>query len=210
MSVAVRWALVVVVLAVASAVALWPRGNSAGPGTAPATSPAPDLAADRARAALAPCPHPGAIVPAGSAFRGVRVTCAADGASVDLGALLSGAPTLVNVWATWCVPCQRELPTLAGYAAEAGAIGVLEVQVQSDQRDGLATLAGLGVHLPAVFDGAGAAASALRLPVGLPASYLVRADGTATLVTQPRVFESAAEVRQAVARYLGPGAVGTG
>lgn len=207
MSVPLRWALVVVVLAVAAVVALWPRSDSAG---SAAPSAAPDLTTDRAKAALHPCPHPTATVPADSAFRGVQVTCAADGSTVDLGALLAGAPMLVNVWAPWCVPCQTELPTLADYAAEPGAIGVLEMQVRSDQRDGLAALAGLGVHLPAVFDGDGAAARALRLPEGLPASYLVRPNGTVVLITQPRVFSSAGEVRQAVARYLGPGTTGFG
>ena len=49
MSVLVRWALVVVVLAVAAAVALWPRHHSGGSATPP--SAAPDLTAERARAA---------------------------------------------------------------------------------------------------------------------------------------------------------------
>jgi len=40
-----------------------------------------------------------------------------DGAltAVDLAAF-SGRPLLLNLWATWCPPCRRELPLLAEYA----------------------------------------------------------------------------------------------
>jgi thiol-disulfide isomerase/thioredoxin len=160
--------------------------------------------ADRAGAHLSAC------APAGTGtgpLAGIHVTCLADGTQVDLGALLAGAPTLVNVWATWCVPCQQELPALDAYATTPGAIRVVGVQVQSDQRTGLQLLSGLGVHhLPMVFDGGGAASRALRLPVGLPVSYLVHPDGTTTVITRPsRVLDSVAQVKQAVATYGGAG-----
>lgn len=35
-----------------------------------------------------------------------------DGHSVDLQQL-DGKPTVLNLWATWCAPCRREMPTLA-------------------------------------------------------------------------------------------------
>jgi thiol-disulfide isomerase/thioredoxin len=197
-----RWALVALVVAVAVTIAVWPRGGT--PSAAPST---PNLSADRAKAALPACPtstHPTA------AFAGIQVTCLANGRPVDLGALLGGRPALVNVWASWCQPCQQELPVLNAYAGQPGAVRVIGVQVRSPQRDGLDLLAGLGVHLPMVFDGSGAfdnggaAARALRLPAVLPVSYLVRPDGTATVVRQPaQVLLSVAAVRQAVATHLG-------
>jgi thiol-disulfide isomerase/thioredoxin len=136
----------------------------------------------------------------------VHVTCLASGAGVDLGSLLAGQPALVNVWASWCQPCQQELPALDAYAALPGSIRVIGVQVQSDQQDGLHLLTSIGVHhLPMVFD-TGAAAKALHLPVGLPVSYLVQPDGTATVITSPsRVLDTVAQVKQAVATYLGAG-----
>src|SRR5205823_9042311 len=158
---------------------------------APASGPPPNLAADRAHAALAGCHTSTATLPPGSRLAGVLATCLADGRPVDVGALLAGSPVLVNVWATWCQPCQQELPALDRYAATAGAVRVLGVQVQSDQKSGLDLLASLGVHLPMVYDGSAAVSTALRLPEGLPASYLVRPDGTATLIGDPRVFDSA-------------------
>ncbi|WP_294395073.1 TlpA family protein disulfide reductase [uncultured Sphingomonas sp.] len=41
---------------------------------------------------------------------------------------LKGKPVLVNLWATWCVPCVKELPTLDALAArEAGKLQVVVV-----------------------------------------------------------------------------------
>ena len=195
-----RLVLAAVVVVVAVGIAVWPRGHSAASTAAP--RPAANLTAARSEADLAPCRSAG---PA-KALAGVRVTCLASGAGVDLGSLLAGQPALVNVWASWCVPCQQELPALDSYSTTPGAIRVIGVQVQSPQQDGLQLLTSLGVHhLPMVFD-TGAAAKALHLPVGLPVSYLVRPNGTATVITSPsRVLDTVAQVKQAVATYLGAG-----
>jgi thiol-disulfide isomerase/thioredoxin len=42
-----------------------------------------------------------------------------DGEETSL-AEFSGKPTLVNLWATWCAPCVKELPTLNRLAKERG------------------------------------------------------------------------------------------
>lgn len=43
-----------------------------------------------------------------------------DGRPLDLPALLAGRPALVNLWATWCAPCIRELPSLDRLARDHG------------------------------------------------------------------------------------------
>lgn len=132
---------------------------------------------------------------------GVRADCLGDGASVDVGRALVGAPVLVNVWASWCQPCKTELPVLQDYAKQPGAVRVLGVQVQSPAEDGLNLLARLGVHLPSVFDGdgqSGPVRTALKVPASLPASYLVTAAGAVRFIANPRTFGNTDEVRVAV------------
>ncbi len=189
----VRWAIAAVILMIAGVVAIWPR--SAPTPTPDATSQtAPDLTQARAKAGLPACAT-GDQGPAG--LRGITAECLGDGRSVDVAKALQ-APVLVNMWATWCEPCKTELPVLARYAAEPGAIKVVALGVESRPADALELLTALKVKLPALVDEDGVAKRKLH-PAGLPASYLVKADGSVTLIENPRVFASVDEVRQAVA-----------
>lgn len=208
MTSAARWSLAGLVLVIAAVVAIWPRDQ-----TPPAGPPAPEIGPIREAAALEPCPSaesspesppessPESVAESSAGPRslaGVRVECLADGSAVDLASTLADSPVLVNVWAPWCQPCKEELPLLASYAAEPGAVPVVGLAIQSTQASALELLDALDVRLPTVFDQDGAASRALRLPPGLPASYLVTADGTVRLVENPRLFHSVEEIRLAV------------
>ena len=61
-----------------------------------------------------------------------------------------GTPTLVNLWATWCAPCVKELPTLDRLAAthrDDGSLGVITIsQDMAPQGSVKAFLDKLGVE----------------------------------------------------------------
>lgn len=54
------------------------------------------------------------------------------GESADLAALAAGKPMVVNLWATWCPPCRREMPVLA--AAQKQETGVVFVFVNQGEQ----------------------------------------------------------------------------
>ena len=58
---------------------------------------------------------------------------APDGTPTSLAAL-RGRPLLVNMWATWCAPCVKELPTLDKLARAHSADGRLAILAISQDR----------------------------------------------------------------------------
>lgn len=91
-----------------------------------------------------------------------------------------GKVVLLNVWATWCGPCRKEMPTLDRLQ---GALGGndFEVVALSIDRGGLDTIrkffGEIGVtHLATYVDTTGKAFRALAI-VGLPTTVLIDRDG---------------------------------
>lgn len=155
------------------------------------------LAGPRQRANLRPCPAP-AGGPGPDALRGVTVECAADGAAVDVGRALAGRRVVLNFWAYWCASCTAELPAMAEYARRAGpAVTVVTVHQDENEAAALLRLAELGVRLPTLQDGRRRVAAALRVVNVMPATVVLRPDGSVAQ-TLPRAFASADEVAAAV------------
>jgi len=89
-----------------------------------------------------------------------------------------GKPVLVNLWATWCAPCVKELPTLDKLAAS-GAIDVLAVSQDSGPHPSVVAFMSsqrLGALKP-YQDDKMALSGALGPDTVLPTSILIGADG---------------------------------
>jgi len=105
---------------------------------------APQATAEAPAATPAPPPSaaaPGGAEPAGTLDMSQRGRPAPDDGFLDPGgapvtlAAFRGRPVLVNLWATWCGPCVREMPTLETLAGRAE--GKLKVLTVSQDRDGV-------------------------------------------------------------------------
>ncbi len=99
-----------------------------------------------------------------------------DGAPRTL-AYYAGKPLVLNLWATWCIPCVAELPEL-DHLAETGDLTVLAV---SADRGGAATVRPFAAahhlaHLTLLLDPGNEAVGALGV-VGFPTTLLIGADG---------------------------------
>ncbi|WEX79000.1 redoxin family protein [Sinorhizobium numidicum] len=91
-----------------------------------------------------------------------------------------GKIVLLNVWATWCLPCRKEMPTLDRLDAALGGHD-FEVVALSIDRQGAEAVktfyAEVGVQRLAVYvDTSGQALSALAA-LGLPTTILIDAEG---------------------------------
>ena len=208
MSVSTRWTLAVlaVITALVVAFAVHFTSDPGQPAGGQATqvqrahrdadTPAA-LAGPRQHAALPPCPADG--TGAGpEKLLGVVVECAADGSEVQVARALADRAVVLNLWAYWCQPCAAELPALAQYQRRVGdAVTVVTVHQDENETAGLLRMAELGVRLPVLQDGRRSIAAALGVPNVMPATVVLRRDGSVAQVI-PRAFTNADEIGAAV------------
>jgi cytochrome c biogenesis protein CcmG/thiol:disulfide interchange protein DsbE len=70
---------------------------------------------------------------------------------------LDGTPVVVNVWASWCVPCQHEAPLLVQAAKTyAGRVQFLGLDVKDARPSAQQFLRQYGVTYPSLYDAPGA------------------------------------------------------
>jgi thiol-disulfide isomerase/thioredoxin len=87
-------------------------------------------------------------------------------ATVSLAAY-AGQPVIVNFFASWCAPCQRETPMLARYyASQHGRVVLLGIDANDETTPALRFVAKAGVSYPVGFD---------RFPSPVTTSYGVYA-----------------------------------
>jgi cytochrome c biogenesis protein CcmG, thiol:disulfide interchange protein DsbE len=102
-----------------------------------------------------------------------------NGATVRLSQY-RGKPVLLNFWATWCAPCQDEMPLIQRSSDIYHAQGLVVLAVdyqQTDTSSMQAFLRNVDVHFPAVFDPAGQIAAEYGVTLGLPVSIFIGRSG---------------------------------
>jgi cytochrome c biogenesis protein CcmG/thiol:disulfide interchange protein DsbE len=157
---------------------------------------------DRLRMAadLDPCP----TIPssdAGAKLPDLTLGCLGDGPRVRLQGL-RGVPTLINVWGSWCAPCQREVPELQSvYAAAHERYRLIGVDTEDDHASALDFAAHVAMKYPSVVDDDGTFIRALGRKA-TPMTLFVDASG-AVVHTKLGEFKNLADIKAQMHRYLG-------
>ena len=91
-----------------------------------------------------------------------------------------GKPVLVNLWATWCPPCVKELPSLAALARTLRGAGFAVLPISSDMGGAARVEAFYKQHaiddLPVLIDKGAALMEAFHAG-GLPTTFIIDAKG---------------------------------
>jgi len=98
---------------------------------------------------------------------------------------LRGHPVLIDFWATWCAPCQAELPIVNGIARRFKNDGLVVLGVNTDDKDGNvlapALVARKGITFPILLDPDNAVGRKYHVD-GLPTLVVLSKEGKVVAV----------------------------
>jgi cytochrome c biogenesis protein CcmG/thiol:disulfide interchange protein DsbE len=101
-----------------------------------------------------------------------------DELTAEIGA--SGRPTIVNVWASWCLPCRSEAPLLATAAATRTKVDFIALNIRDNPRDAAAFIAQYYDNAPMIHyeDRSGTIPVEMGGGRGVPITFFYSADAT--------------------------------
>lgn len=163
----------------------------------------PELRKLKSRTDVAACsPGPGEHVDGG--MPAVTLPCLGGGKDVDVSGLRG--PMVVNLWASWCPPCRKELPLYQRFHEKYGdRVPVLGIDYQDTQPGpALELVRDSGVTYPQLADPQSDLSLAEPLPniVGLP--YVILIDRSGAIVDQRfEEIKSLGQLEKLVEEHLG-------
>lgn len=175
----------------------------------PAASVAPGPGGDSASltkliaaADLRPCPSSSSAAVSGG-LPDVTLPCLGKGPAVHMAGL-TGEPTVVNIWGSWCAPCQAEMAYLsAAYDADRGQVRFLGVDTVDEADSALDFDAHVTppVRFPSVFDEDRKVLIDAHLPPSPPVTLLISAAGK-IVHTEHGPYKSTKQLQADIATYL--------
>jgi thiol-disulfide isomerase/thioredoxin len=150
-------------------------------------SPLADCAALAAPPPKAPAAPEGA---AGADLPAITLDCFTGGAAVPIGSLRG--PAVVNLWATWCPPCQEELPVFQRLAERAtDRVHVVGIDTMDDRAAAVSLADRLGLTFPSLVDPNREVLRAFS-GAGLPMTLFIRGDGSVAHVYNAKALDAPA------------------
>lgn len=136
----------------------------------------------------------------GRALPDLTLDCLGGGPAVPLRDLRG--PMVLNIWASWCLPCRAELPYLtAAHEALGERVRFVGIALTDSDDPSREWLSFHGVDWPSLADRKGAVRGPLRVP-GPPVTLFVNSEGRIVEVHYG-AFKSARQVQDAIAEHLG-------
>ena len=161
----------------------------------------PDLTKLIMAAHLRPCPSSSTAAVTGG-LPDVTLSCLGHGPSVHMAGL-TGQPTVINIWGSWCIPCQAEEKFLSSaYNAVHRQVRFLGVDTvdQADSALDFDAHVQPPVHFPSVFDPDKKVLLGLHFP-GPPETVYLDAAGHVVHVNRVP-YTSTKQVTHDIAAYL--------
>jgi len=123
----------------------------------------------------------------------------------------AGRGVVLNLWATWCVPCVREMPALALLARVLAHDRIVVLPLSSDHAGAPVVQKFFADHditgLPVLLDPRGAAAQALNVR-GIPTTLIIDQKGQEVAWLEGSADWSQPDLTAAIRRMIGTSTVG--
>nr|WP_233604671.1 TlpA disulfide reductase family protein [Micromonospora sp. HM5-17] len=130
----------------------------------------------------------------------LSLRCLVGDTEIQVGALRG--PAVINLWASWCPPCRKELPAFQRLFARAnGAVGVIGVNTRDDRAAARSIGEDLGLRFPSLFDPDQRLLRHAARPL-LPVTFFVDAQGRIRHQDQTGALDDA-KLARLVREHLG-------
>jgi cytochrome c biogenesis protein CcmG, thiol:disulfide interchange protein DsbE len=154
------------------------------------------------------CPEASSLLPADTTaarkLPDLTLDCLGSPGSVRLRRLGGGRPVLLNLWASWCEPCRKEMPALRDLHLEfKDRLLVLGVDTRDFERPARATIQATAINYASVKDPDEKLRKGLDA-IGPPVTVLLDATGAIRYQHVGELTEQ--EIRDALKANLGIGA----
>ena len=109
-------------------------------------------------------------------------------------------PVLVNVWGSWCEPCQQEIPHLVD-VAKLNKVAIVGIDVEErNMAAGRAFVASHKMSWPQLYDVRAKTRGIFGM--GVPVTWFIDANGK-VVFKQIGLFQSTVQIKQLVKKYFG-------